>query len=159
MKAKIKISILIVLLIVIFQRCTVEQKSQKIISQELLYDSIKKYKNYFDVHLTTIIEFENVNATNNNFSNLSIIIDKDTFPLIPVIAKGKYDKENNSLVINFGISKKFVSKTFKNDTLKNKILNSRVVIEKSKIVEKEKSFVLQSLILGYPVKENGVRFE
>lgn len=144
----------------IFQRCTIKStKSQKVISQELLYDSIKKQSKLFDVDLTTIVEFKDIDSTSNNFNNLSLIIEKDTFPLIPDLNNKEFIKERNTLKIKFTTEAKFISKTYENDSLSEKILKSIIIIDNSRIIDKDKSFVVKSSILGYPVKENGLKFE
>ncbi|MTD67778.1 hypothetical protein [Flavobacterium sp. LC2016-13] len=160
MKNKIILIPITIFAIGIFQRCTIKStKNQKVISQELLYDSINKHSKLFDVDLTTIVEFNDTDSTNNNFNNLSLIIEKDTFHLIPDLKNKEFIKERNTLKIKFATEAKFISKTYENDSLSDKILKSIIIIDKSKIIEKDKPFVVKSLILGYPVKENGIKFE
>jgi hypothetical protein len=148
-------------ILVVFQKCNFleSKETQKVISQELLYDSINKKSKLFNVDLTTIVEFKDTDSTRNNFNDLSIIIEKDTFPLIPDINNKEFIRERNTLKIKFVTKMKFTSKTFENDSLSEKILKSIVIIDKSKIIEKDKYFMVKSLILGYPVKENGIKFE
>ncbi|SHF74669.1 hypothetical protein [Flavobacterium defluvii] len=160
MKNKIILIPIAIFAIGIFQRCTNNStKSQKVISQELLYDSIKKQSKSFDIDLTTIVEFKDTDSTSSNFNNLFLVIEKDTFPLIPDLKNKEFIKERNTLKIKFATVAKFTSKTYENDSLSEKILKSIIIIDKSKIIEKDKHFVVKSLILGYPVRENGIKFE
>ena len=160
MKNKIILIPIAIFAIGMFERCTIKSKeSQKVISQELLYDSIKKQSKLFDVDLTTIVEFRDTDSTITNFNNLALIIEKDTFPLIPDIKNKEFIKERNTLKIKFATKAKFASKTFENDSLSEKVFKSIIIMDKSKIIEKDKSFIVKSLILGYPVKENGIKFE
>ncbi|WP_409416553.1 hypothetical protein [Flavobacterium sp. PS2] len=161
MRTNVLLTILLMFILVVFQKCIFfeSKETQKVISQELLYDSINKKSKLFNVDLTTIVEFKDTDSTSNNFNDLSIIIEKDTFPLIPDIKNKEFIKERNTLKIKFAIKTKFTSKTFENDSLSDKILKSIVIIDKSKIIEKDKSYGVKSLILGYPVKENGIKFE
>jgi hypothetical protein len=144
-----------------FQRCTVfeDNQSQKIISQELTYDSINNKSKLFNVGLETTISYTTKDTNSIDFNNLTLIINNDKFTLVPVIESKKFDKETNTLKIKFRTKINFLSKTYKNDTLTNKVLGSKISNSDGKFIEKDDSFELKSLILGYPPNDKAPKYE
>lgn len=144
-----------------FQRCTVfeDNQSQKIISQELTYDSINNKSKLFNIGLETTISYTTKDTNSIDFNNLTLIINNDKFTLVPVIESKKFDKETNTLKIKFRTKINFLSKTYKNDTLTNKVLGSKISNSDGKVIEKDDSFELKSLILGYPPNDKAPKYE
>jgi lipopolysaccharide biosynthesis glycosyltransferase len=64
-----------------FQRCTVfeDNQSQKIISQELTYDSINNKSKLFNVGLETTISYTTKDTNSIDFNNLTLIINNDKY--------------------------------------------------------------------------------
>jgi hypothetical protein len=156
---KIIIIVIVVISLVSLQRCKFfdSKNSQKIISQELVYDSINNKSKVFDVDLETTIEFKTNDANSIKYSNLSLVIDKSKFPLV-VVSK-KFDEETNTLLIKFKSDVNFISKTYKNDSLKNKIINSKVSNNDGEIINKDNSFKFNSLIVGYLPNDKAPKYE
>ena len=131
----------------------------KIVSQELIYDSISRHSKDFDVTLETTLSFTNTGENDAQLDNLFLIIDKSKFPLRPIEESKKFRKEDETLTVKFSTDTKFVSTVFKNDTLTKKIKDSKIIASDGKTVKKADVYKFKSLILGYPVNENGLKFE
>lgn len=155
---KIVIS-LTMLSLLIFQRCTTIDKNPKVILQELTYDSINKKSKLFDVNLTTTIAYKVSETVSQDFNGLVLTIDKNKFLLTPDINSKKINKETNTLLIKFNSNIKFVSKTFKNDSISDKILKSKIINCKGLTIEKDSTFELKSLVVGYSVIDKGLKYE
>lgn len=156
-----KVIIVAIFSLVLLQKCkySAVENSQKIISQELTYDSINSKSKMFNVDLETTIKFETNDIHSENYNNLSLVIGKSKFSLHPIIDSKKFDKKTHTLTIKFNTDAKFVSKIYKNDTLTNKILNSKIIINDGGMIEKDDSFELKSLILGYPANDKAPKYE
>jgi len=160
MKNKSKI-IVALLSLFLFQKCKYfhSGKEEEVISQALTYDSISRHSKDFDVFLETTIAFKNDDVNDVNKNGLSLHIGKVKFLLHPIRDSKKIDKETGAVLIKFSTEKTFHSKTYKNDTLTNQILNSKIATSDGNFIDKDSSYQLLSLILGYPANNKALKYE
>jgi hypothetical protein len=160
---KLKILIFVFTLFLLgLQKCTFlnSNNDTKIISQELLYDSLFKKKKIFDVNLYTTLIFNSDRDSNNNFTHFFAIIKKDTFPLNPIVNYKDRTCENGSYKIKFRSQINFSSLNYVNDSLTKIILwNCKIINKDGEEIFKDKTFEFKSLIKFHKIKKDAIKYE
>ncbi len=161
MKNFIKIKIFILFVFIVFLRCSLFENrlNEKIFSQQLVYDSINNKSKTFNVTLETNIVFCSKDSSRIDYNELNLIINNNSYSLIPDIKSKKNIKRENKFVITFNSKVNFTSKYYKNDTLTNKVLNSKIRNKKGNFLCKVDSYELKSLILANPPTKKGLKLE
>lgn len=157
-----KIILIAIVFLPVFQKCTFlnSNRNAKLVNQELIYDSINNKSKFFDVNLYTTLDFEKKCNELKDYRNIYIVIDKDTFPLIPEKnIKGKEDKYNITQIKYFS-KINFKSKIYENDSLSQVILNeSKIINDKGKEIKKSDYYSFKSLITFHKIKKDALKRE
>lgn len=145
-KKTIKIVLFSLMALLVLQKCSFSNsKKVTVLQQNLIFDSISKKSDKFEVNLHTTLEFNIESIQKEDYENFFIIIDLDTFPLIVKQKSIKKDKDEKFRIKYFS-PLKFESNVFENDSLKKIILNQSKIIKNKKIVERAYNYYYQSLI-------------
>lgn len=158
MKLKSRMSIVIIISLLVFQSCTFFNSNNniKIANQELIYDSLYNKAEKFNVNLYTTLEFKKKNITRKEYNCFLVVINKDTFPLIPEVNFIKKKSDDNEIKIKYTSQINFQSKEYENDSLTNIILNSSKIINlEGKEIKKDDSYSFRSLITFRKIKKDG----
>ncbi|RUT71279.1 hypothetical protein D0817_05200 [Flavobacterium cupreum] len=143
----------------IFEKCSFYDSniSSTILNHQIIYDSINYKVKNFNVNLYITLEFKNKNIERNQYNDFLLIIEKDTFPLIPQVNYLK--KENHGQIQIRYLSKiNFQSNRYDNDSILNIIKKySKVINSKGKEINKNKGFIIEPLILLHMPKNNGIK--
>ncbi|WP_016988550.1 hypothetical protein [Flavobacterium sp. ACAM 123] len=157
-----KITIIAVISLLVFQKCTFldSNKNIKIVSQELIYDSLYKKPSVFNVNLYTTLEFKRNAITREEYNNFFVIISKDTFPLIPDINIKEKKSNNNEIKIKYTSLINFKSKNYENDSLSKIIIKDCKVINiRGQEIPKKDTYDFKSLIKFHKIKEDRLKYE
>ncbi|KVV15073.1 hypothetical protein [Flavobacterium sp. TAB 87] len=159
-----KKTILIVTIISLlaFQKCTFWDSNGdfKIVNQELIYDSISKKAGKFDVNIYTTLEFKRKIINRKDYNNFNLVINKDTFPLIPEINIIEKKSDNGVIKIKYISQINFQSKVYENDSFSRIILKqSKIINTKGERIDKSSTYRFKSLITFHKIKEEGLRYE
>lgn len=158
MKVNNKISIVVIILLLVFQSCTFLNSNSKIkiTNQELIYDSLYNKTKKFKVNLYTTLKFEDKNITTKKHSSFLVVIGKDTFPLIHESNFIKEKTINNEIKIKYISYINFQSNEYENDSLTKVILNSSKIISSQKgEIKKDVSYKFKALIRFHKIKKDG----
>lgn len=154
--------IVFVISLLVLQKCTFFNSGGEIknIRQELLYDSLFKNKKRFDVSLYTTLDFGTNIVSKNDCLNFLLIINTDTFPLIPEFENIEIMVENKVSKVKFTSQINFTSVKYDNDSLSKIILKDSKVIDKDgKEILRNKSYTLKSLIKFHKIQNDGIKYE
>lgn len=158
MKLKSRWSIAIIMFLLFFQSCTFcnHNHNIKITSQELIYDSLNNKGKKFDVNLYTTLKFEGKKITRKDYNDFLLVINKDTFSLVPEVNFFKKENINHEIKIKFTSQINLQSKEYENDSLSNIIHNSsKIINSEGKEIKKDNSYSFRSLITFPKIKKNG----
>lgn len=130
----------------LFISCDNLSSKSKVIEQKIVYDSLYNKSHKFDIQLYTKIEFDKNELKRKEYNDFSIVINKDTFALVPEINDLKIKTDKERLDINFYSKIDFSSKTYKSDSISNIIKDSYVITSDGKKIEKNGMYKLKSLV-------------
>jgi hypothetical protein len=156
MKVKSRMLVVVIISLFVFQSCTYfnSNNNLKIANQELIYDSLDIKGGKFKVNLYTTLGFKKKSITRKEYNDFLLVINKDTFPLIPEANFLKKEGEYNEIKIKYISQINFQSKEYENDSLTNIILNSsKIINSEGKGIKKNNSYNFKSLITFRKIKK------
>lgn len=122
----------------------------EVLEQSLVYDSLYNKFHRFDIQLYTTIRFDKKELVRNEYNDFSIVINKDTFSLVPEINDLKFKSDKEKPEIEYYSKIDFSSKTYKNDSISNILKESYIITSEGSKVGKHKDYKSESLMtLGY----------
>ncbi len=137
---------IIIFIYLILQSCTLNSNiNVRVKKQRMIYDSIHYKAKVFNVNLYTTLEFDKKNLERKDYNDFLLIIEQDTFALVPEFNKLKVNN-NRYLEVEYLSHINFESKIYNNDSLSNLIKKkSKIINSKGKIINADE-FNIESFI-------------
>ena len=127
----------------------------EVVEQNLVYDSLYNKFHKFDIQLYTTIKFDKKELNRKEYNDFSIVINKDTFALVPEINDLKFKTTKEKLEIEYYSKIDFSSKTYKNDSIANILNKSYIITSDGNKIERHKDYKSESFVtLSYKESDN-----
>ena len=152
---------MIIVLILGFQKCSLYSPTDaSVLNNKIIYDSINYKGKGFRVNLYTTLEFSESIIKRNDYNDFLLIVNKDTFPLVPEVNYLKMKSQSDIIQVKYFSQINFQSKVFSNDSIFNIIkTSSKIINSKGKEIDKKETYNIESFItLHLPNKNGGIKF-
>jgi hypothetical protein len=136
------------------------KKDITILNQELIYDSVNFKARNFKVNVYSTIEFDRHSITRKEYNDFLLIIDIDTFPLIPEVNFLREKNNGNKITVKYLSLINFESKEFKNDSISG-IINksSKIINSDGQEINRNNLYDIKSLVTLHHPNANGRKLQ